>query len=275
MKTQFDIPLLESVYSQLDNYKIIENPKSNSNHVIIAFSGNGLYYPNEEHILQKKIIEEDYYEWFNILKNESSQYKKIIFVRDVRKTWYIDGINKTYNTIEKVFELLQQLTSDNDEIICVGNSAGGYAAVLFGCLLNAQKIFTISGYALLDEDIWNNPENPALKKAYHNFHNWYDLSNLIHSHSNNIFYFYPKYSTIDTVQSAFFSKFPIHIFPIDSQNHGEGPPGFLYNFFFKEKNDSLIKLSKKLEADAWTRQKLFKKYFGFKYLYYKLLYNVR
>jgi len=191
MKTQFDLPLLETAYSELDNYKIIENSKSTSKHVIIAFSGNGLYYPNEEHILQKKILEEDYYEWYNILKDEISKYKKIIFVRDVRKTWYVDGINKKYNTIEKVFDLLKQVTSEYDEITCVGNSAGGYAAVLFGCLLNAKKIFTISGYIHVNNTIYEDLLNPKLLQASKNpeKYKWFDISPLVAEYKGTIFIF--------------------------------------------------------------------------------------
>lgn len=259
METQFDIKLLEKIYSDLDNYKIIENQKSKSKQVIIAFSGNGLYFPNEENILHKKIVEEDYYEWQNILKDEISKYKKIIFIRDVRKTWYVDGINTTYNSIEKVIELLKQLTNKKDEIITIGNSAGGYAALLFGCLLNAKKIFTISGYIHLNKKIYEDPLNPHLLIASKNpeIYKWFDITNIISKYKGSIIYFYPAYSKEDEYQA---SKHSIHsqiiCFPLHSSEHGAGAPGHLYSFYFRCSTKILNKISQEKKDAFWTRDNL-------------------
>ena len=61
------------------------------------------------------------------------------FVRDVYKQWYLKGVNAEIDSIEKLYEFLKAET-EGYQIVTVGSSAGGYAAVLFGYLLNATKV---------------------------------------------------------------------------------------------------------------------------------------
>ena len=74
----------------------------------IYFSSNGIYFPNEENVFRSVIIHKDRYEWY---KTRRKSYKHI-FVRDVYKQWYAEGINDQYNTIEKLGQLLIQETKD-------------------------------------------------------------------------------------------------------------------------------------------------------------------
>ncbi len=110
---------LLTAYSE-DNYKVVDL-SGKSKTCIIFFSSNGLYYPNEVKTLKKEIINNDYYEWLNVSKSVRIQRyaKRIIYVRDIYKQWYVVGINCRYNTIEKTTELLEYL-SDGYEIITVG-----------------------------------------------------------------------------------------------------------------------------------------------------------
>ena len=53
----------------------------------------------------------------------------MIFVRDMWKQWYINGINQKIDSVEKVIEFLRTET-ENMRVTTVGNSSGGYMATL-------------------------------------------------------------------------------------------------------------------------------------------------
>ena len=136
--------LLRREYEK-DNYRLIRTG-SKTNKAIIFFSGNGLYFPNTEEEFTQKIIVNDRYEWENLASNRliRKRYELIIFVRDVYKQWYVTGMNANYDNVDKTAEFLRELTRGYDVTTC-GASAGGYAAVLFASLLDAERFFTFSG----------------------------------------------------------------------------------------------------------------------------------
>ena len=134
--------MLESICKgrKLYNYKI-ENGFNQDNICMIYFSSNNIYFPDTEEAFQEIIIEKDRYEWENIAKKIHTTKK--IFVRDIYKSWYIKGINEVVNTIEKLTELLINETCGY-RVITVGNSAGGYCAILIGIKLKAEHILVFS-----------------------------------------------------------------------------------------------------------------------------------
>ena len=87
-----------------DNYFIIETD-ADTNKAIVFFSSNGIYFPNTEDAFLRAMNGPRHgYEWTNIAKNKRVQrtFKKIMFIRDVYKQWYITGINDEVNSVEKV-----------------------------------------------------------------------------------------------------------------------------------------------------------------------------
>lgn len=85
-----DSPVVKKYYTQDRNYKIIPGHKENK-YVVIYFSSNDIYYPNNRRTFEKRIIKEDRYEW---KKNLLPNTRKHIFVRDIHKQWYLYGISK-------------------------------------------------------------------------------------------------------------------------------------------------------------------------------------
>jgi hypothetical protein len=69
---------------------------------------------------------------------------KLIFVRDIFKSWYVCGISDRYSSIDDMIDFLKEETKGY-KVITVGNSAGGYMAVLAGVLLGAERVFNFSG----------------------------------------------------------------------------------------------------------------------------------
>jgi len=68
----------------------------------------------------------------------------IIFVRDIEQCWYLTGYNGK-NSHNDFYTDIKKIINDNfkkSKIITIGQSAGGFGALLFGTLLNADKIIT-------------------------------------------------------------------------------------------------------------------------------------
>lgn len=147
--------LVERIYNK-DNYKVIM--KSNINICYIFFSSNGIFFPDTVQEFEEKIIKKNRYEWENLANSKMFEKRcgKQIFVRDIYKSWYIRGINSRINTIEKLINLLSELTRGY-EIITVGISAGGYMAALAALKLNAKMCFDFSGQVNLYKSANKNP----------------------------------------------------------------------------------------------------------------------
>ena len=77
---------------------------------------------------------------------------KRLFVRDVRQAWYHRGTPEHGDTIEEVAESLGELISSHgvERLVTAGNSAGGYAALLFGALLGAHTALCFAPQTTLD-----------------------------------------------------------------------------------------------------------------------------
>jgi len=258
---------LEEIYKE-KNYKIIRTNSRNKN-AIIFFSGNGLYYPNEEKVFEEIIVKNNYYEWGNVAKNRKirKKYSLIIFVRDIYKQWYLDGINAKLNTQEKVIEELAQITKDYKITTC-GNSAGGYMAVLAGILLNAENIYTFSGQFFIDCSVYNGPIVEQNMKTEKN--KYYSLVNILSNHNSNIFFFYPGKSQEDISQYNLIKDFNIYSFCFDTGNHGETTEGCCYRYILTCPTDYLKKLNTKFN-DQQISKKLFTKEIFKNFSYFKYL----
>ena len=65
-----------------------------------------------------------------------------IFIRDFSQCWYQDGIcsarNDIFSSARKLAELIEEI--EPLKVYFVGNSMGGYAAILFSCLIGAGEV---------------------------------------------------------------------------------------------------------------------------------------
>jgi hypothetical protein len=220
--TQFDVPEMLRCYDCDDNYEIL-NFDSDSNRCVIYFSSNGLYYPSTSEVFNHQIIKGNRFEW---KKNITPSAKKVIFLRDITKQWYLTGINARINTIEKLKSFLAKETAGM-EVICVGSSAGGYAATLLGCMLNAKYILNFSGqYSLnyiLEQPI-GHAKNPTLSRYAEdvNYNCYYSIESLIATSSSSVFYFYPAKSSVDQYQANFVKGVSnVYEFAFNGRIHGK------------------------------------------------------
>lgn len=67
---------------------------------------------------------------------------KRLFVRDLKQAWYHRGVRGHGATIPEVAEHLDRLIARQqiERLVVVGTSAGGYAALVFGSLLGADRV---------------------------------------------------------------------------------------------------------------------------------------
>lgn len=103
---QIDSKIVRSVYATEPNYIIYYGESSEENVCAIYFSSNDIYFPNTEEIFRKRIVEKNFFEWYHT----RVKARKHIFVRDVFKQWYIEGINTIINSPEKMEEWLKTET---------------------------------------------------------------------------------------------------------------------------------------------------------------------
>lgn len=137
---QVDSDIVQQVYNEQDNFLIEYDNQGDKNWCAIYFCSNDIYYPNTEEIFRKRIVEKNFFEWYHLRIKKAYKH---IFVRDIFKQWYLMGINAKINTPKKLTEFLQKET-EKYNIVTIGSSAGGYAAILYGSLLNAKYVLAFN-----------------------------------------------------------------------------------------------------------------------------------
>lgn len=233
-------PLVEDIYEK-NNFKIIRT-KCKEKNAIVFFSSNGLYSPNTEDEFIEKVVKQDYYDWENVSKNRVIQnfFSKIIFVRDIYCQWYVTGINKNLNSVNKVIDFLRN-ELDGFQITTCGSSAGGYMATLVGAVLNAERVITSSGQFVLDAQ----KGGPWVKRYSidTNINQYYDLRPIMSNIADNVFYLYPAKCDYDSLQNEYVKEVKLHRFAMDESAHGRTIWGCCWPYVLTMKKTQLIKLS--------------------------------
>jgi pimeloyl-ACP methyl ester carboxylesterase len=80
---------------------------------------------------------------------------KRMFVRDRREAWYHRGLPQHGGSLEEVTDSLRELISTHgvERLVVAGNSAGGYAALLFGALLGAETVLSFAPQTTIDANV--------------------------------------------------------------------------------------------------------------------------
>lgn len=224
------------------------------NRTLICFSGNGLFAVNDEATFRKTIIEDSRYEWQNLCKHTNFEmwYSQIILVRDIFKQWYVNGINSECTSIDDLLSLLQSMIPENNTIVTVGNSAGGYMAMLVGIKLKATSIFSFSGQF----SIWDQLEQAPLLQKYKDDisrSKYYDISQLIreydfHKENTSLFHFYPGKCDWDISQVKQCPlKKNVHLLAFDRDTHGVTVISYSLPYILTTRNDKMDYLCRMFE----------------------------
>lgn len=206
------------------NYFIEYNSGANcdSSLCVIYFSSNEIYYPNTLKSFEYSILERDKYEW---KKNKISNAGKHIFIRDIRKQWYIGGISSELDTPLKLANFLKKETMGY-KVYTLGSSAGGFAAILFGSLLRVNRVYAFNSQLNLAVTMQssNSAVDPILFDKFNDnqVKSYFDLSNFI-TDAVDYYYFQSCHSKMDLVQYKSISslaKDKIKIIRFKTSNHG-------------------------------------------------------
>lgn len=239
-----DHPKIVESYNNNFNFKVEHDEKGNPRCCVIYFTSHALYFPDDEDAFIERVVKKDIYEWYNTRHLNAGTH---VFVRDVRKQWYLSGINSEVNTIDALLCFLSKLTVGKS-VICVGASAGGYAAILFGCMLGAESVFAFSPQINLNNELQysTESENALLHRLKETkVRKYYDLNDYMPC-KTDIFYIYPNMSKWDLIHLNLLNiSSNIHLIPIRSASHGVPVPKLVLKEFISSKKKSLLKFVEK------------------------------
>ncbi|AFZ36255.1 sulfotransferase [Stanieria cyanosphaera PCC 7437] len=135
----------------------------------------------------------------------TSDFKvKKIFLKDCLQNWYQNGIKLVGNNIDQIVDYLKSFIQKQDiqKVVVTGNSAGGYAAILFGYLLEADTAIAFSPQTFID------PKN----RSIFGDHRWQSQLNKLYQSfnpetSNQYFDLLKLWQNKNTIKTQFYIYF--------------------------------------------------------------------
>ena len=218
---QTDSDDVRKVFRNHSNY-LIEYSQSRHDrerYCALYFSSNSVYFPNTSEAFYNQLVKKDKFEWY---RTRIQNAEKHIFLRDIKKQWYLSGINGELDSIERLLHFLKKET-EGYRIITLGSSAGGFAAVLFGQLLDADRIYSFNGQFGLSDLLLTSSEsiNPIIFRGRSNpeINQYFNLRPFI-KRPEKIYYFYSNRNKWDMVQLERIADMGMHFIPFNTSNHG-------------------------------------------------------
>ncbi len=91
------------------------------------------------------------FDFYNLFKENTSFNK--LFLRDIKQNWYLNGLQNNTNNLKETIDLLKKLITHKKykKVVSLGDSSGGFAAILFGNLLNFQKVIAFNPQTIISE----------------------------------------------------------------------------------------------------------------------------
>ncbi len=122
MRAEFDMELLRN-----ERVSVMTDFRKGEDLLLISFAGVGLG------------MGVPYFEFLKLIGDLPVQR---MFVRDLEKSWYQAGLRGLADDLDEATEVLRGLVAESGakRVLTLGNSMGGYAAILFGALLEADMV---------------------------------------------------------------------------------------------------------------------------------------
>lgn len=204
---------IREAYETLSNYRI-DYISQNKDCVAIYISSNGIFYPDTVECFNHTIFESDRYEF---TKLKIKRANKHIFIRDVYKHWYVDGLNSSIDSVDKIADWLTTEVADYKEIILVGISGGGYFAALLAPKLNASIVINMNGQWDLSKE---KPIQHLFEQGYPKLMKYKSLVSEEYDYKNT-FYLVSIYSPEDKEQLTMLEPYKnIHKIRFVNKHHG-------------------------------------------------------
>lgn len=120
------------------------------------------------------------------LKYERNDFD-VLYLRNQNK-WYLGGLTGIGKNINHTIAFLKKEFAKYDKVLCVGNSAGGYASLLFGSILNVNEVTTINAQTDL-EYVKNELNCPNLiKRSEECPATWIKYNKIVNVLNENVLY---------------------------------------------------------------------------------------
>lgn len=156
------------------------------------------------------------FEFFNMLN--AYEVSKV-FVRDIQQVWYhkgaIEGKGSMIHTKSAIEHIIKE--AKPSKVIFIGNSAGGYAAILFGRWLQVDEVhaFSPQSFIGLMKKLWHNDKRWLLQIVrahlyFSSFRSFFDLKSAFEKIQNTTTRFtiyYPKDHRLDALHAERLSTF--------------------------------------------------------------------
>lgn len=114
--------------------------ETNGSNLFLAFSGLAQEYAIPQFEFENSLLKAD--------------AGSILLLKDPRRRWYQAGVPGVGRTVHDIVRFIQhKVTRTNPgRFISIGSSAGGYAAILFGCMLGADMVIAFGPQTFLDNN---------------------------------------------------------------------------------------------------------------------------
>lgn len=189
------------------------------NVLLIAFAGMG-------HELGFPMFE------FNNITSGLKNINKI-YLRDLHNLWFHRGLPSVGENIESIADFLRQYTThpSTQRIVIFGNSGGGYAALLFGDLLQASEIHAFAPKTfinpirrLIQNDIpAGNRMRILLRLFFRGQRKYFDLKKVLHASTRrreNLHIYYSSGHKIDHLHAFRMKSISgVHLHPYKHEQH--------------------------------------------------------
>lgn len=223
------------------NIRICDGDDPNSKYIAVYCSSNGIYFPNDDETFTKRIVNQDKYDWKS---NRIAGVKKHIYIRDIYKQWYVNGINDETNSVDKTAQLIKSVGDENTVYVFLGSSAGAYMAL---CLCSIIGGIAYAGspqieLPLDDKRNWLLLEGEGISEKSR----YFNLQNRIQQASDSEMYIlYGKKNDTDAKQIKLVEDCKnVYLLPFGTNLHGVVFWAFNASDFLKNKT-KLKKLSGK------------------------------
>lgn len=89
------------------------------------------------------------FEFKNFLEKHFPSYDRLFYI-DEHQDWYQQGIKGITHSVDETLKHIEHKIKGYERVICIGSSSGGYAAIMFGSLLNADTVLTFNAQTFLN-----------------------------------------------------------------------------------------------------------------------------
>jgi len=153
---------------------------------------------------------------------------KRLFVRDIRQGWYQFGLAGICDDIPGVTSFLQRVIREQEvrNVVVIGNSMGGFAALLFGCLIGAVQVHAFSPQTFIGPwrrtfagDFRWRPQMRKIHRTPGIDRQYWDVRNVLRSSTNRTTQYHIHYCPghyLDRAHAGRMSKCPgvtLHRYP--------------------------------------------------------------